>query len=100
MQKMLRIAALSVLVPAAAFAADIPPPKTDWHRCATDKECVLVQGICGKAAVNWAWKDEATKYYAQEAAKTNCAAQFWRAEPHGARCRLEACELALESAKE
>lgn len=75
----------------AAFAA--APPDADWHRCARDADCVIVEGICGKAAVTRDYVGEATRYYAQEAKRSSCQREFWRPKEVVARCHLEACEV-------
>ena len=79
-----------LLMPTLGLAAKAPD--TDWHRCASDADCVLVEGICGKAAVNPAYSPEATKYYAQEKKKAKCADEFWKPKADVAICRLEACQ--------
>lgn len=79
-----------MLAPLAVMAAG---PTTDFHRCATDEDCVLVQGICGKAAVNKLYALEAQRFYeGQGQEKKACGSVFWRPEAKTTRCRLESCE--------
>ncbi|MFM9891094.1 MAG: hypothetical protein ACKVOE_10755 [Rickettsiales bacterium] len=86
-----KIFLLAAFLPMAAFAA--PAPDSDWHRCATDADCVVVQGICGKASVTRGYEADAARYYAQEAKRASCQREFWRPKEVVARCRLESCEV-------
>ena len=82
--------AATVLAPLLAHAA---PPQVDFNRCEQDADCVLVEGICGKAAVNAAYKGLATQYYAEQAKNEKaCGDLFWRPEMKTVRCRLQSCQ--------
>lgn len=86
------LAMLMMAAPMASFAA-VKPPDTDWHRCAADADCVLVEGICGKAAVNRGFEGEAIRYYAAQSTTANCRDEFWKPKNVVARCHLESCEV-------
>ncbi len=87
-----RIAMAVALAPLTSMALE---PSADFHRCQADTDCVLVEGICGKAAVNVAYAQEATDYYTRARADGDakaCKSVFWRPNPNGVRCKLESCE--------
>jgi hypothetical protein len=71
----------------------------DWRNCSTDDQCVMIDGLCDKTAVNWQVKDKAEAFYRQEAAKVKCAAvPFWRNGEKVSRCRLGSCETIVKQA--
>lgn len=91
------MAVLLVAAPLCA-GAEMPASAKNWHVCATDYDCVVIPGICGEAAVNPQFETEARAYYAQQAAETKCPNIFWKPKTGAARCRLEACEIAMQPA--
>lgn len=88
---------VALMMPLSAFAFDAPD--TDWHRCNTDADCVLIEGICGKAAVNPVFVAPATEYYAARRAESKCSSEFWKKSPNVVRCRLQSCEVIYDPAK-
>jgi len=69
----------------------------DWRNCSKDDQCVMIDGLCDKTAVNWQVKDKAVAYYRQEAPKVNCAnPPFWRHGEKMPRCRLGSCETIVK----
>lgn len=80
------------MAPMVVYAAD--QPGEDWHFCNSDAECVLVDGICGKAAVNIGFEKVAAKFYAEKAKTAKCNSSFWQPkDAKAARCRYQSCEI-------
>ncbi len=78
------------LLPVAAFAE--LHEGNDWRNCASDADCIAIQGKCGLTAVNIGYRNAAADYYKQEAANTKCTEQFWKPKAELPRCRLGQCE--------
>ena len=83
------------LAPMLGVQAAMPASANNWHVCKTDADCVVVPGICGEAAVNPTYKNEAAAYYKEQARSTKCPNIFWKPQTGKTRCRLEACEIAM-----
>ena len=84
-----------------AMAAHAEPLKegADWRNCSKDDQCVMIDGVCDKTAVNWQVKDKAEAYYRQEARNASCAnPPFWRKGEKVSRCRLGGCETIVKQA--
>ena len=64
----------------------------DWRYCSTDDQCVMIDGLCDKTAVNWQVEREAIAFYNQERPYAKCVERFWRVGEKMPRCRLGGCE--------
>ena len=86
----------AALVATQVFAAELREGK-DWRNCSKDDQCVMIDGVCDKTAVNWQVKNEAEAYFQQEAKKASCAnPPFWRKGEKVPRCRLGGCETIVK----
>lgn len=74
----------AALLPMVAAAVEENPR---WRVCNDDAQCVLIQGTCDKTAVNAAYADEATRYYAELATRARCAERFWMPKDGVAQCK-------------
>jgi hypothetical protein len=77
----------------AAHAAELKEGK-DWRNCSKDDQCVMIEGTCGKTAVNWQARGNAEAFYAQQRKTVTCTEPFWKPKTKEMlfRCRLGACE--------
>lgn len=92
-----RLLPLSALLVASAVHAEALREGKDWRNCSRDDQCVVIEGLCDKTAVNALVKNTAIAYYKQEAPKVNCAnPPFWRNGEKVARCRLGGCETIVK----
>ena len=82
---------LALLPPLIAQAAELKAGK-DWRNCSTDDQCVMIDGKCGKTAVNRLAEREAIAFYKQEAAKAKCVESFWTVKEKVVRCHLGGCD--------
>jgi hypothetical protein len=89
--RLLSAALLATFWATSAGAAALKEGK-DWRNCSRDDQCVMIEGRCGKTAVNRLAKNEAQFYYAQEEKTTKCVERFWKPKEVVSRCRLGSCE--------
>jgi hypothetical protein len=81
-----------------AVAAEPLKEGADWRNCSKDDQCVMIDGLCDKTAVNWQAKAKAQVFYAQERMHVKCAIPFWRVGEKMPRCRLGSCETIVKQA--
>ena len=84
-------ALLAAFLPIFAHAQELKEGK-DWRYCSTDEQCVMIDGLCDKTAVNWQVEKQAIAFYKQERPKTKCVERFWNQGEKMPRCRLGGCE--------
>lgn len=84
-------AMVAAFLPIFAQAQELKEAK-DWRYCSEDAQCVMIDGLCDKTAVNWQVEAKAVAYYKQARPKAKCVERFWRAGEKMPRCRLGGCE--------
>lgn len=72
----------------------------DWRYCSTDDQCVMIEGLCDKTAVNWQVERAATAFYNQERSSAKCVERFWRVGEKKPRCHLGGCEMITKQASD
>jgi hypothetical protein len=90
---------VAAFLPLLAVAQPLKEGK-DWRYCSLDEQCVVVEGLCDKTAVNWQVEREATAYYNQERATAKCVQRFWRVGEKKPRCHLGGCEMITKQASD
>lgn len=92
------VAALcAAFLPFMASAVELKEGK-DWRNCSKDEQCVLIDGMCDKTAVNWQVENQAVRFYAQERKNAKCVERFWRPKEMMARCYMGGCQSAPKQA--
>ncbi len=97
--RILCAALLAAFLPVLAHAAALKEGK-DWRYCSTDDQCVMIDGLCDKTAVNALVKDKAEAFYKQERPGAKCVERFWRSGEKMPRCRLGGCETIPKQASD
>ena len=83
-----------------AAAIELPRSANAWRDCVEDAQCVLIDGLCDKTAVNLAFEQEARDYYKQAARQVDCGVtKFWKPASSKAQCRLQSCSVAAIETK-
>ncbi len=90
-------AMVAAFFPLFALAQPLKEGK-DWRYCSTDDQCVMIDGLCDKTAVNWQVEEQAIAFYAQERPSAKCVERFWRAGEKMPRCHLGGCETIMKQA--
>lgn len=87
------LAVMLLVMPLAA--AQAKDPVAEFAVCATNADCIVVEGICGPAAVNAIHKNEALAYFRSRKDDAKCVQKFWQPtlDQAAARCRIERCEI-------
>lgn len=70
----------------------------DWRYCSSDDQCVMIDGLCDKTAVNWQVEEQAIAFYNQDRPSAKCVERFWRAGEKMPRCYLGGCETITKQA--
>jgi hypothetical protein len=83
----------------SAHAAELLKEGKDWRNCSKDEQCVIIQGLCDKTAVNALVKEQAEAFYRQEGKNASCDTPFWRVGEKVARCRLGSCETIVKQGR-
>lgn len=91
-------ACLAMLMPMLAQAAEMKEG-ADWRNCADDTQCVMIDGLCGKTAVNKLAKKQAELFYRKKAETVRCVDRFWEPKEQTPRCRLGSCETIPKQAQ-
>lgn len=89
----------AAFLPMLAHAEELKAGK-DWRYCSKDDQCVEIEGLCGKTAVNWQVKDKAEAFYRQEREKTKCVENFWTPKEKVVRCHLGGCDMRPKQASD
>ncbi len=86
---------IAALVPMVGHASMHPDPLAEWTYCAQDKDCVVVKGMCGPAAVHAGYEAAAEAFFSERAEGIKCVKKFWepKAEGAAAHCRVQRCEI-------
>jgi hypothetical protein len=85
-------AMVAAFLPLFAHTAELKEGK-DWRYCSKDDQCVMIEGLCDKTAVNWQAEKQAVAFYKQQRPRVNCSQPFWRAGEKMPRCHLGGCEV-------
>lgn len=86
----------AAFLPVATLAAD-SPENPRWRVCGTSADCVLIDGVCSKTAVNIGYRDSAVSYYQTMARDAKCVTRFWVPQDVVAECREKAGPPELRS---
>lgn len=88
----------AALFASVAVAAELKEG-ADWRNCSDDKQCVMIDGVCGKTAVNRLVKKQAEMFYREKAREASCVSRFWEPAEQTPRCRLGGCETIPKQAQ-
>jgi hypothetical protein len=96
MTRFLCAALCAAFLATGAQAAPLKEAK-DWRYCSKDDQCVMIDAVCDKTAVNWQVKSKAMAFYAEQRKGETCGElPFWSQGEKMPRCYRGGCQVILK----